>query len=73
MTDFPADSLPEATDNSFLHWVAEGGDLARTLCYALPEDAVPPQDYVTRARAAARKRVALAGYRLADLLNRLFP
>ncbi len=71
--DFPADSLPEAKDSTFTDWVQEGVDLARTLCYDLPENAPPPQDYIARARPAARKRIALAGYRLADLLNQLFP
>jgi hypothetical protein len=72
VADFPPDSLPEWKDSTFTDWVSEGENLARTLCYDLPENAPPPADYIARARPAARKRIALAGYRLADLLNQLF-
>jgi hypothetical protein len=39
----------------------------------LPENTAPTDEYNAKARAIARQRLALAGYRLAQMLNQLFP
>ena len=59
---------------NFNQWAAESSDLARRKAYdgLAPED-TPDDAYVTEGRRIARRRVAWAGYRLAALLNSLFP
>lgn len=52
-------------------WAKEGLQLAKTVVYKLEENAVPPKAYIERVRQQTRRQVALAGYRLGYLLNRL--
>jgi hypothetical protein len=52
-------------------WAKEGLALARRYVYATPEGAVPSAQYVHMSQQICGRRAALAGYRLADLLNRL--
>ena len=47
--------------------------LAASVVYDLPENTVPTDAYNTKARAVARQRIALAGYRLAQILNSIYP
>ena len=69
----PAESMPEARELDPQRWAEEGNELARTVAYALPENSTPTPAYEARAQAVARKRIALAGYRLANLINSLYP
>jgi hypothetical protein len=74
-----ADQLKE-TD--FKNWALDSHELCKTVVYMngqIPhgvsaKDAIPvvSRAYQDEARALGRKRVTLAGYRLADQLNRLF-
>lgn len=52
-------------------WAQEGVTLAQRVVYRRPlvREGLPPATYGRSALAAAERRVALAGYRLADLLN----
>ncbi len=52
-------------------WADESFALAKSRVYALKEDTVPSQAYMSVAQATSAERVALAGYRLARLLNQL--
>lgn len=52
-------------------WAQESFELARKFAYAMPENTVPDADYLRRGRFVCQKQFALAGYRLADLLNKL--
>lgn len=52
-------------------WANEGVKLAETFVYTTPEDQLPSSDYMTKGKEIAEQRVALAGYRLANLLNQL--
>jgi hypothetical protein len=70
---YPADSLPEAKELDPQKWALESNELARTVAYALPENSQPSPAYETKAQDVARRRITLAGYRLANLLNSLFP
>ena len=54
-------------------WAQESFDLARTAAYDLPENSVPTNAYAERTRDVSRRRIALAGYRLAQLLNTIYP
>jgi hypothetical protein len=65
----PRASLPEVGEQVPMRWAEEGFAL-RGLVYDLNEGEAVPQGYLDRVREVSRRRVALAGYRLADLLNR---
>src|SRR5690606_2100980 len=59
------------------HWIAESADLARRVAYAPPvpttaESVTLSKRYKAEARAAAQQQAAVAGTRLARLLNQLF-
>ncbi|MBA3660104.1 MAG: S1/P1 nuclease [Gammaproteobacteria bacterium] len=53
-------------------WVKEGMDNARTHVYNTPENQGASSAYIENAKKIAEQQVALAGYRLAGLLNYLF-
>ncbi len=53
------------------HWGQEGFTISTTLVYATPEKAVPNEYYLIDAHRMCEERVALAGYRLAKVLNDL--
>jgi hypothetical protein len=73
MKEYPADSLPEAKDLDPHTWVMESYGLARDVVYKnITEGATPSQAYTDAAQKLSRKRLALAGYRLAGVLNMLF-
>lgn len=67
---YPAEQMPESKELDPQKWAQESNDLARTVAYALPENSQPSAAYEAKAQATARRRIALAGYRLAELLNR---
>jgi len=60
-------------EKDFMKWAQESHALAKSTAYSdLEQHDTPSADYITRGKDAVRQRVALAGYRLADLLNELF-
>src|ERR1700753_740913 len=62
----PADSMPEANDLDPHTWVMESNALARQVAYAnIKEGETPSKAYTEEAQKVSRKRLALAGYRLA--------
>ncbi len=73
MKEYPAESLPEWKDLDPHAWVVESNTLAREVVYKnITEGAEPSKAYTDAAQKLARKRLALAGYRLAGVLNALF-
>lgn len=71
----PVPPRQRIVDTTIQHWVDESGRLARRLVYAAPigpgAGPYPLTDaYREQARLIARERIALAGRRLAVLLNR---
>lgn len=52
-------------------WANESYQLAIKNAYKIPENTVPSQDYVTSGQQVAAQQIALAGYRLANLLNKI--
>ena len=56
-------------------WARESRDVAVSVVYTLPEGGnvgpLPDARYLDAANVAARQRVALAGFRLAAVLNEL--
>jgi hypothetical protein len=73
MKDFPADSMPEAKNLDPHDWVLESYALAVAVTYKnITEGSTPSPAYTEEAQKLSRKRLALAGYRLAGVLNKLF-
>ena len=70
MATLPRSSFPRAGESNPEKWAEESADFARKKVYSLTEGTVPPKDYLERSRTLAAQRLALAGYRLADLLNK---
>jgi hypothetical protein len=66
----PRKSLRGADDLRPMNWAREGLEGAKRLVYDLAEDSVPSEAYMRAGRALAAQRAALAGYRLAEILNR---
>ncbi len=58
-------------DTSPQVWADESYEVSRAKVYKLAEDIVPPIEYMMVVQQTSAKRVALAGYRLAFLLNKL--
>jgi hypothetical protein len=68
-SSFPADLEPE----NFEGWAEDSFELAKTQVHdpVLERGRRPPLEYERKTTRIARERIALAGYRLADLLNAL--
>jgi hypothetical protein len=52
-------------------WADEGLNLSQTFLYTTPENEYPSNRYIEKSQEISKQRVALAGYRLAKLLNSL--
>ena len=73
MKDYPADSMPESKNLDPHDWVMESYALALGVTYKnITEGSAPSPGYTEATQKLARKRLALAGYRLAGVLNKLF-
>src|SRR5918911_2515010 len=70
--EFPAERTPAARELNPDKWAQESHLLAPTFVYNLPENSTPTDEYNAKARAIARQRIALAGYRLAQVVNGIF-
>ncbi len=53
------------------NWASEGYKLATTVVYSTPENQMPTTNYIETSKQTTEQRIALAGYRLAALLNQL--
>lgn len=73
MKENPAESMSEWKDLDPHTWVVESNTLAREVAYKnITEGGEPSKAYTEAAQKLTRKRLALAGYRMAGLLNALF-
>jgi len=70
-TEYPAKSLRGVNDMNPDDWAKESFELSKTVVYNLQEGSTPSDDYVKKAQDVCGRRIALAGYRLAKLLNQL--
>ncbi len=72
MQMYPASSFGErANDLEPLNWAKEGFDNAKKYVYSTPENQAPSTEYLVTGKQIAEQQAALAGYRLANLLNSL--
>lgn len=68
--DYPESSIVnKAADLNYDDWTREGMDNATGYVYNTPEDKAPSEEYFKNGRQIVEQQVALAGYRLAHLLN----
>jgi hypothetical protein len=58
-----------ATDLNPEHWAKEGYNMAAKSVYSTPEGQVPTTSYTESEKKIVQQQLALAGYRLANLLN----
>lgn len=74
MKAYPLESnAAAANDLEPLHWVEESNALGRAVVYKnIKEGDTPSKAYTDEAQRVARMRLALAGYRLAGVLNKMF-
>lgn len=72
MREHPEAALPGVRELEPLNWVEESNALGRRAYEGLTENETPSKAYADRAQQVSRQRIALAGYRLAGLLNQLF-
>ena len=69
--DFPKRSLQNAKDLNPSDWAQESFGLAKSVVYSLDEGTSPSPEYLAKGKKVCEERLALAGYRLAELLNKL--
>ena len=70
-SNFPVGSLAGVGDKNPAVWSAEGVLIAKEVCYNLEPGSVPTDRYLQKGMQISAERAALAGYRLASLLNRI--
>jgi len=72
---FPKSGMTsEAGNLDPMVWAREGRDLAIAQVYqGINENDLPSQTYQTNAQRVSKRRIALAGYRLAAILKQAFP
>jgi len=70
MTSIPRTALPKVDETDPDKWTEEGLEAAKSVVYTTTEGEAPKPDYIKKAKDLAAHRAALAGYRLADLLNK---
>ncbi len=58
-------------DLNVQHWTIESFNLAKSFVYTMPENSVPTPSYIAHGQQIVAQQLALAGYRLANLLNSL--
>lgn len=72
MAEFPESRLKLVGEMDAYAWAGHGHQLARTRAYMIPEGSIPSESYLRQGRELSRQQAALAGYRLARILNRIF-
>lgn len=71
MKKFPEKSLRETRILDPKKWAAEGLAVAKSDVYNLPMNTAPTEAYISKGIEICGRRITLAGYRLARLLNSL--
>jgi hypothetical protein len=71
MHKYPRRSLPKLADPKPNDWALESFAIDKEFVYTTPENKAPDMPYIIKSQQISAERVTMAGYRLADLLNRL--
>lgn len=70
---YPASTmLPHTQNDDVSHWMTECFELAKTTAYDISANDLPSQQYRDRTAEVVARQLALAGYRLAYIINHLF-
>lgn len=72
MAQHPIETMSEVSVRDPEQWAQEGLMLARTLVYGTAPKTEPNSAYLGMAQYVSGRRIVMAGYRLADLLNAAF-
>jgi hypothetical protein len=68
--EYPISSLPGITAKvNASEWSIESFEIAKSIGYATPMNEKPSDEYMRRLRQTAKKRVAMAGHRLGNMLK----
>jgi hypothetical protein len=62
----------QVTDLNPSNWAQESMQIAQNIVYTIPENTAPTVQYTATAQTTAEQQAALAGYRLANILNQIF-
>jgi hypothetical protein len=62
----------QATDLNPQAWAQQSFAIAKSFVYSAPENSKPSDSYVQQGQQKVEQQLALAGYRLANLLNQIF-
>lgn len=75
MSEYPREELSrELSDENYENWAEESYQLAQSFVYeGIQEHQKPSDEYIKDGIVLSRMRIALAGYRLADLLREIYP
>jgi S1/P1 Nuclease len=70
----PRSNFPDLKAGQFDEWANEGFEVSKNEVYSseVVRNKTPSESYRKKAYAIAETKIALAGYRLADMLNRIF-
>ena len=70
MKEFPVNDLPELKNDDFLEWAQESHDIAQHFIYpGITYEGTPSKEYLENAFKIVKRRIALAGYRLAAIFR----
>ncbi|MFN7097263.1 MAG: S1/P1 nuclease, partial [Gammaproteobacteria bacterium] len=70
---YPASYFGTQTEDlSPMDWAQESYLLDKTVVYHIKPNAQPTATYIAKGQVIAEQRIALAGYRLANVLNQIF-
>ncbi|NGX61563.1 MAG: hypothetical protein K940chlam9_01050 [Chlamydiae bacterium] len=73
LDSYPPESFPQLEDLDTTHWSGESYHIAVAYVYdGIEPDSTPSEEYTLRGQKIALGQIALAGYRLAILLNELY-
>lgn len=75
MREYPREELAkELSEGNYANWAEESYNLAQNFVYqSIQEHQRPSDQYIEDGIELVRRRIALAGYRLADLLREIYP
>ncbi|MDP1835507.1 MAG: S1/P1 nuclease [Chlamydiales bacterium] len=69
---YPPNSLAGTKNLDVQDWLREGFDIAKDHAYKTKRFMVPSHEYIAEGQEICQRRIVLAGYRLANLLNSIF-
>lgn len=72
MDEFPRKNLEELSNKNITEWTIESFHYANQVYGGIVENGTPSDEYIQQGQAVAKRRIALAGYRIADLVRELF-